>query len=189
MNGDVRPDANGLNVFAQWFHSSYDPKQMSLDSGAFASIGLTNEHKFLEVYLDVEEAREKAHEIDVAGATAKLDNLVQGLRTFTFTSCRVFVGLLHSYLHTNMVKLVMPQQVLGVFKRVHTLPCMARGRWLMGLQRKHFCDTAKDHPPRTHPKHCIHPFVDVQYLHCHRVFERPSHSCLTTVIGIPVRSN
>ena len=57
MNGDVRPNAYGLNVFAQKLHSSYDAKQLPVDTGAFASIGLPHKHKLLDVHLDVKQKR------------------------------------------------------------------------------------------------------------------------------------
>ena len=59
MNGDVRPNAYGLNVFAQKPHSNYDAKQLPVDTGAFASIGLPHKHKLLDVHLDVEKTQRK----------------------------------------------------------------------------------------------------------------------------------
>ena len=76
MNGDVRPSAYGLNVFAQKPQSIYDAKQLPVDTGAFASIGLSQKRKLLDVHLDVEKTAKKAHEIDVTGATAERDELV-----------------------------------------------------------------------------------------------------------------
>ena len=125
---------------------------------------------------------EETHEIDVTGATAELDKLVKGLRAFGFARSGVVVGLLRAGLDPSMVKPVMLQQVLGVTKRIHALPCMAGFRRRMGLQRKRFSDTAKGYPPRADTKHRIHAFVNVEDLHCHWMFERPSHSCLTAVI-------
>ena len=156
MNGDVRPSAYGLNVFAQKLHSSYDAKQLPVDTGAFASIGLPHKQKLLDVHLDVEKTAEKAHDIDVTGATAELDKLVKGLRAFGFARSGVLVGLLRADPDPSMVKPVMLQQVLGVAKRIRALPCMAGFRRRMGLQRKNFSDTAKEYPPRTDTTHRIH---------------------------------
>ena len=73
MHCYIRPDANGLNALAQGPQPCNDPKQMALNTGAFASIGLADQQKLLEAHMDAEKSVEIRYEIDVAGATPKLD--------------------------------------------------------------------------------------------------------------------
>ena len=80
---------------------------MALNTGAFASIGLAGQQKLLEMSLGVENSIEEHDEIDVAGATPKLDQPIQNVRAFLFAGGRVCMCLLHSDLNSSLVQPVL----------------------------------------------------------------------------------